>query len=540
MRLNEDLGRFGKAMPTVEHMAASIPGYDSELGPAWSSQDSVCGECCWKQETCNEHTCGLSAQDFEACTEDSRTIRNLLGEELDSDAVTKVFSPHCSKCGRQWFVFGIEEPLYVMSFKIYMFGVRGIVSKISAAETYSGSRTQWVNLYESQLDNPAMKIESVFEYEPQVCNFPALKAKYFRVEYDTDLLETLAGFHAVKVEGSLTRRDDALWNENGRLWYQPTPGIYLDPQVITDDFEVVANDCADRSQPVTVKLPVLEPGLMSESSVGFGTLTREVSVELGTRKAVQLDISDAAAHLYGAFGGNMTPADFTVKVQLPRPEDGVRLYQHDSTPMRDEGQGQIQGGIDSNHDGNTADADAAAMMVQLSDPDFHFTIEMPYNFGLTFTTLHFTATSRGVLYHIPVIATGVCPENSLPTECATRAFVCKQAFGDKAVFNIAERRCELLNEDDPLSRFRYYFLGFVSVVLFCLVVAAYCIFRVSDSSQEEMAPHLHHALMLHFTRLHSRDQLSASPLNAAAAADLSDCRNLSADAFPGLQARGRK
>ena len=469
LRLDDELGRSGMDIAKVEKYAAKIPGFDAELGPAWSSQDSECGECCWQQETCTQPICTEDfGQEWERCSDAGNVVDNILGDSLDHDVISKVFSPHCSQCGSHWFVFGIEEPIYLTDVEIYLFGVRGVVTKIGVSDEYMGLSTQWVNVYQSQGNEAAMEIESVSEFEPPVCEFRAMKSRYFRVEYDTDLLHARVGFHAVKVEGSLMPRSDGVWNEDGRLWYQPTLGIYLDEQVVADDFEVKANDCLDWSETLTFKLPAAQPNF-TDSSVGFGA-PREVSVELGIKPApFWLDISEAVAHLSAALGDrNITAANFTVKLQLPGPA-GLALHQFDGSRIR-----WHENGIDT----------TSAAAVKLSDPDLGYIIGMPHSGREQENlVLHFVAAARGVSYHLPVSVVGICPPDSDPTECATRSRDCV-VLGAQAVFNRAELRCEIQNETLILKLWFRALVGFLVIFAFILFVFAFFSFKVRSCDQD--------------------------------------------------------
>lgn len=123
----EPLSRFSLETPTVVYDAELVPAFDPAWGPAWSSQMTVCPECCERHETCSAEGCAEHFFLRVACLQDPNSFP--IEALVDGDPGTS-YKPGCINCGRQWFVVGIQEPLYLYDIKIQLAGVQNHIVSI--------------------------------------------------------------------------------------------------------------------------------------------------------------------------------------------------------------------------------------------------------------------------------------------------------------------------------------------------------------------------------------------------------------------------
>jgi hypothetical protein len=338
-KAGESLSRFSLQSPVVEYDANVVPPYSPEWGAAWSSQKTACPACCARHETCNIRRCEEARIFFDQCLVDTRSfpISNL----VDGDEGT-VYKPDCLDCGRQWFVVGIQEPLYLHQLQILISGVEGHVTNIQGALIYAGNDTDWDHVWAAAEGSLRPRdLLSAVEWAPRLCPHYSTPMRWFRVEYDTTNVTILPGFHRVKVSGSLGPHASAEHGKSGKLLYESLPGVKYASD-IQDSIVMRASDCVAWSSPLTVTLANTS-GQHKDLDTAFGEL-QVATVALRVRSLITIDLGPAAAHIepyllsesatYPPASSSteqaFSTADFQVVLEGLEPGTGLAVYKADT------------------------------------------------------------------------------------------------------------------------------------------------------------------------------------------------------------------
>eukprot|EP00873_Tetraselmis_striata_P004147 jgi/Tetstr1/424411/TSEL_014969.t1 len=307
----EPLSRFSLETPTVVYDAELVPAFDPAWGPAWSSQMTVCPECCERHETCSAEGCAEHFFLRVACLQDPNSFP--IEALVDGDPGTS-YKPGCINCGRQWFVVGIQEPLYLYDIKIQLAGVQNHIVSIKGAESYAGADTEWVDVWQAETAEPsAMPYPG--EWTPQLCPHYSTPMRWLRVEYNTDNAPSLPSFSNIKVEGSLHPHLSAVLSAENRLRYEPLKGVRSGRD---DSLVAVASDCSTWSQELVV--PIDAPG-QAEPLVGLFGGVQRAEVPLRTNTSMSVNLAGAAAHLQRylrqeeGLTGDLSPSEFQVVME---------------------------------------------------------------------------------------------------------------------------------------------------------------------------------------------------------------------------------
>lgn len=284
---------------------------------------TICPTCCAQQETCNPKGCSEVFELHAGCTTDSRSFPI---EHLVDGKEGTLYKPDCTNCGRQWFVVGIPEPLYVYGIDMYLASVQGHIASIAGAETYAGVNTDWQPVWQAEVVEPRA-LASPDRWAPQLCPHYSSPVRWLRFEYDTTNAPSSPAFSGIKVAGALVPHPSAVHNPNNRLRYAPLPGVSSSR---FDSLVMAASDCREWSQDLTVSIDPPSPG---SPPVGlFGELQR-VRIPLRTRTPVSVDLLAAAAHLerylqdMGELEGELSPLEIEVVLEAVSSEvDGLAVY----------------------------------------------------------------------------------------------------------------------------------------------------------------------------------------------------------------------
>jgi len=416
-----ELSRYGLSAPKVDYYASTIPAYTSDWGPSWTTQASGCSRCCLQQATCSSTSCIAVGHFQPICPVISGSfhIENLLGDDTST-----VYKAGCTACGRQSFVVGFNELMYISGVKLYENGVAGAVTSLQAATNYEGSRTQWVDLWHANGEVQAEETWSVKEWSPRLCPYYPDAVQWLRVEFDTDSLPSkTVGFVKVLVMGSLRPPENVVHGIGGRLLYQPTPGVFPAATATTwDDVEVTASDCDVRSEQTVLPIgPRAVEGLVDSTFEE----PLVVTVPVGSASSVEVDLSGAVAHLTSVMPESIVLEDFTVEARL---QEGAI-----SVVTKEDG-GAVTPGA------RTSLGTKRCVTVQPSRELLNGSEE-----------LLFLATARGVTYRLLMTITAVCPEDASMFECAANADVCVTGCTDSPL-TCAQVPYDATISYDPVAR----------------------------------------------------------------------------------------
>jgi hypothetical protein len=458
----------------VEYFGDTVPEYTPEWGPSWSSQKTACPQCCERQETCNARSCGEAQIFLPWCLLDSGTFPN--SNLVDGDTST-LYKPGCLDCGRQWFVVGIQEPLYIDEVAIYLTGVEGHIASIRGAEKYAGENTDWTHVWAAGDDDSLRPREllSMVEWAPPLCPHYRRPMRWLRVEYDTANMTIFPGFNRIKVTGSLAPHASAVHNSHAKLLYEPLPGVVASDK--QDSIVVRASDCTAWSSPSRVaiaKASELYDRIPGPDDV-FGDRQRIV-VALRTRTLVTIDLDPVVAHLKPYLTSTaesegeqllaeaFSHADSDVVLEGVHEESGVKIFKSGTGEAVPPGEDVALGA--GGGDG-----------VLIEDESF-----LP-------VSLYFRATCHNVTYRLEMEVLSECPAGASMFECArgpedcvpdcvsNGGVTCSRAQSDPIVFDPWNRKCAYA-ANDPSSTDKPAIVGISLGAVVALVALLLLWFKV--------------------------------------------------------------
>jgi len=408
------LDRLELDMPSVRYYAEFIPPYSDALGPSWTSQATPCGECCHQQATCNPAGCAARGVDWRHCTFSSLTTHSVLqvlgqpASSLGVDLESTTYRPHCTGCGRHWFVVGIREALYTKGIDIHEVDVHGALFSIQCSLNYRGADTDWYTLWIAPPNQRAHPFFGTRVLRPPLCQDPGHLCQWYRFQYDTNGVDIPVGFDAVEVNGFLETPHHTVWSPEGELFYEPVPGIHFLSDDLSDMFDVAVSDCGGWSQARTVVVPAEEYS-SAVDTWAFGSPQVEEAV-LGEENIIIVDVSQAAAHLQAALELK-EPPEFALELVLPSESSAITFF----TPGS--GRPVSHPGLASSHG-----RDGSERAV-LTDSRNRLTF-LPDFVSFEGMELHVWAIAFGKVYHLAVQLRATCPNGTNITECAATANDC--------------------------------------------------------------------------------------------------------------------
>jgi hypothetical protein len=278
------LSRFGLESPTLQYSAVYVPEYSSTWGPAWSSQQTACPVCCSQQETCSPVGCSQSLIFLTQCESDPASFHiHGLVDGIDDT----LYKAGCVDCGRQWFVVGFPEALYIQGVTMELGGMQGHIVSIKGAAVYQGNQTEWEDVWYTEGLQARPVPAGLVKFVPEMCRNQPNHMRWLRVEYDTANATAYPAFASVMVEGSLGPPASAVQNSEARLVYKALPGLVTAKR---DSIEARASDCHTWSDPVKFNMTL--PGLLVDDGSVFGEPQR-VTVRINRRTEVRLDLTSA-------------------------------------------------------------------------------------------------------------------------------------------------------------------------------------------------------------------------------------------------------
>ncbi|KAK3263783.1 hypothetical protein CYMTET_27436, partial [Cymbomonas tetramitiformis] len=297
----EDMAR----VPTVVQYVSAIPPFHEEtMYPAFSSQFSLCGTCCFNQENCTMNVPECSAP----CADTAWHASNMIGEPdfYPEYADTKLgWDLSSENDGLEYGVFEFSDALYVTSVTVYETYVPGAIWKITGARTWEGANTEYTLLWSGHAEAQPPKERA---FLPSICVDVSSQFKYIRLDLDTAAAPGWNNFDAMQMQGSFELPVGSVASSEGRIKYIPAPGIHsVDGLAVVDRFTYTVSDCLHQNlegAEVQISIPKPDYGAGStylparQTIYGLLTEVSEVNLQIKAIYDIILSLMQSAGGSY--------------------------------------------------------------------------------------------------------------------------------------------------------------------------------------------------------------------------------------------------
>ncbi|KAK3242765.1 hypothetical protein CYMTET_47560 [Cymbomonas tetramitiformis] len=349
---NGDFMEEKEGVPIILQYIEDVPPFHKPTNtPAFSSQYSLCGSCCYTQENCTmlEAECGVD------CVKLDWHATNMVGPPdnypttADSVLGWDFICNFCSE--KQYGVFQYADPVYINSATLFENNAGGSIYKISASSTYEGSDTEWTTLWEGE---PGPLPENVARaFSPPLCQEVQEKFQYVRLDFDPAAVPGWNNHDAMALRGSFEFPPGQVSSPSGAIMYAPAHGVHSsDGSTPVVEFTYLASDCVDEGKEgASVKLAVgvPEPGTGSLFAAARQTsnflIDDKVTVDLGVEAVVEALSSSIGTDYYAArldevqvqlmASSNGESGEYRVKIEnTDRSLDSITLHMWITFPSK--------------------------------------------------------------------------------------------------------------------------------------------------------------------------------------------------------------
>ncbi|KAK3246496.1 hypothetical protein CYMTET_43969, partial [Cymbomonas tetramitiformis] len=421
-----------EAVPIILQYVEDIPPFHEPTNtPAFSSQFSMCGPCCYTQENCTmlEAECGADCLTF------SWHVSNMIGPPAvfpsteDSILGWDFICDICSE--KQYGVFKFADPVYINSATLFEINAGGSLYKFSASSSWEGSDTKWTTLWEGEAG--PLPENAARAFTPPLCPEVQEKFQYVRLDFDPAAVPGWNNHDGMSLRGSFEFPPGQVSSSSGVVSYAPLHGFHSsDGTTPLDEFTYVASDCLDEGKEgAPVKMVVRDP------APGTGSLfaaARQTSHYLiGDKVVVDLGVEVAVE----ALGSSLGTDDYAARMD----EIHVQIMAPTNTSMSDFEKFQISSSEDERID---LQGSAMHTISRVSSGGgsggYRVNIENTDR-SLDSITLHMWITfpSKFITFRTEVHLAAKCHDSiEDPAECASTEFDC---LGTGSGFISDMKRC---------------------------------------------------------------------------------------------------